>query len=94
MCIALQLASLGNASYLRHMLIPRQNSSAPSTDGSAATPATTGIATFVDFAHEGNTVCGPLAGAESVDRSEWCMGCCSWKYFTRTRTWWWLRGVD
>ncbi|KAI4201900.1 MAG: hypothetical protein LQ350_002947 [Teloschistes chrysophthalmus] len=55
MCIALQLASLGNASYLRHMLIPRQNSSAPSTDGSAATPATTGIATFVDFAHEGNT---------------------------------------
>lgn len=61
LCVA--FAGLGNALSLTHKISPRQNGSAPAVGGSAAAPAAmTGVATFVDFVHEANTVCGPLSG--------------------------------
>ncbi|KAL8734079.1 MAG: hypothetical protein Q9181_003344 [Wetmoreana brouardii] len=54
LCVA--LAGLSDAVSLKHHILPRQNGSAPSVDGSTAGPAAmTGVATFVDFVHEANT---------------------------------------
>ncbi|KAL8701259.1 MAG: hypothetical protein Q9201_005012 [Fulgogasparrea decipioides] len=65
LCVA--LAGLSNAVSFKHKILPRQNGSAPFVDGSTAAPAAmTGVATFVDFVHEANTVCGPLSGANGA----------------------------
>lgn len=50
----------------RSNIVPRQNiSTTPGTSTPDPAPIT-GVATFVDFAHEPNTVCGPLSGTSGL----------------------------
>lgn len=66
-CVA--LAGLSNAFSVNHKILARQNASTPVGDGGVAPAAMTGVATFVDFVHEQNTVCGPLSGMSHKLRS-------------------------
>lgn len=59
-CVA--FAGLSSALSLEHKIVPRQEMSAP-IDVASTAAAMTGVATFVDFVHERNTICGPLSGA-------------------------------
>ncbi|KAL8953757.1 MAG: hypothetical protein Q9222_000439 [Ikaeria aurantiellina] len=62
-------AGISNAISLTYKSQPRQlntnfaNNSAVATSGSGSI---TGVATFVDFAHEPNTLCGPLSGEKGT----------------------------
>lgn len=60
------IASLSNALSLKPKILSRQNSTAPADVSNTASASISGVATFVDFVHEPNTLCGPLSGANGA----------------------------
>lgn len=60
LCVA--LAGLSNALSLKPKILPRQDSTAPADVPNTASASIPGVATFVDFVYEPNTLCGPLSG--------------------------------